>query len=187
VEKRETVEPKNKLKISRRPLVTLFLTVLLFVVTAGGMYVWHTLQTACEINAVQGASELLISQMRMYDDVYVSAAAAPSRGSTIYPVSVMQRILMDTQQIDVPACMRTAKSELIGYMGDAIRAFHAYEAQEDNATVKGWLDSSYAHVMQFIQELDDVEKCAPSCWQKLLRTNFSDQWKPALQIVESLK
>ena len=174
MEKRETVEPKNKLKISRRLLVIVVSSLLLFVVASGGIYIWRNLQPGCEINDVQNASELLISQMRMYDDVYVSAAAAPSHGSTIYPVSVMQRILMDTQQVDVPVCMRTAKGELIGYMGDAIRAFHAYEAQEDNATVKSWLDGSYAHVRKFIQELDDVEKCAPICWQKLFLTHFSN-------------
>ena len=137
---------------------------LVLVVTVGGLYGWHAYTRPCEIGAVQEASALLVSQMKMYDNVYVSAAAAPSRGSTIYPVSVMQKILADTQQVEVPACMGTAKTELIGYMGDAIRAFHAFEAQEGNTAIKGWLDSSYAHVRVFIQELDDVKACAPYCW-----------------------
>jgi len=131
---------------------------------AVGIYSWYAYYRPCEVSVVQEASALLISQMKMYDDVYVSAAAAPSRGSTVYPVSVMQRVLVDTQQIDVPYCMQTAKVELLGYMGDAIRAFHAFEAQEENAAIKGFLDSSHAHVRVFIQELDRVEACAPYCW-----------------------
>jgi hypothetical protein len=174
VEENKITETQEHTKISHLSLATLVMFILLFIVAAGGTYAWYTINPPCEINAVQEATELLISKMSMYDDVYVSAAAAPSRGSTLYPVSVMQRIMADTQQVDVPVCMQTAKDELVGYMGDAIRAFHAYEAQQKDTMVKGWLDSSYAHIRKFIQELDDLEKCAPICWQKLLRTNFSD-------------
>lgn len=144
-----------------RSAVTVFV---LLIVTIGSAYGWYVYTRPCEISAVQETSALLVSQMKMYDDVYVSAAAAPSRGSTVYPVSVMQKILVDTQQVSVPACMQTAKTELIGYMGDAIRAFQAFEAQEGNAAVKSWLDSSYAHIRVFIRELDDVKACAPYCW-----------------------
>jgi hypothetical protein len=166
-------EEKNVAQKSHRnPLIIGTLIFILFVLTSGA-YTWYSNYHSCDASAVQEASTLLISQMRMYDDVYISAAAAPSRGSTIYPVGVMQKILMDTQQVDVPVCMNTAKNELIGYMGDAIRAFHAYEAQEENATVKGWLDSSYAHVRKFIQELDDVKACAPYCRPKLLWIKFN--------------
>lgn len=138
--------------------------IILSMLAAGGVYSWYVYYRPCEVNVVQETSTLLISQMKMYDDVYVSAAAAPSRGSTLYPVSVMQKILVDTQQIDVPYCMQTAKVELISYMGDAIRAFHAYEAQEENVVIKNLLDSSYAHIRVFIQELDEVEACAPLCF-----------------------
>ena len=140
--------------------------IILSIIAAGGIYSWHAYYHPCEVIVAQETSTLLISQMKMYDDVYVSAAAAPSRGSTVYPVSVMQKILVDTQQIDVPYCMQTAKTELIGYMADAIRAFHAYEAQEENAIIKGLLDSSYAHVRVFIRELDEVEACAPLCFPR---------------------
>ena len=158
---------QRKIQAKHRPLYFIRIAgalILLSMLAAGGIYSWHAYYRPCEVNAVQETSKLLINQMKMYDDVYVSAAAAPSRSSTIYPVSVMQKILVDTQQIDVPYCMQTAKGELIGYMGDAIRAFHAYEAQEENAVIKSYLDSSYAHIRVFIQELDDVEACAPSCF-----------------------
>ena len=138
---------------------------LLLLLATGGAYGWSVLNRPCEAGAVQEASALLVSQMRQYDDVYVSTAAAPSRDAITYPITVMQQILVDTQQVAVPHCMRAARDELIGYMGDAINAFRAFEAQENDAAIKGWLDSSYAHVRAFRMELDAVQACAPNCFR----------------------
>src|SRR5262245_149154 len=113
--------------------------IVLLIVAAGGIYAWFSLVQPCEVKAVEEASALLVSQWKRYDDVYQVATAA-SRGSVVLPVSVLQRTLMDTQQVDVPACMQTAKSELINYMGTVVRAFQAYGAGEPDSTVKGLID-----------------------------------------------
>jgi len=102
--------------------------------------------------------------MKRFDDVYVSATDNPSQTAIVYPVAVLQQIFVDTQQVAVPACMRTAKNELINYMRSVVRAFQAYSVSEADVTIKGFLDDSYAHIRNFRVELDAVNKCAPVCW-----------------------
>jgi len=146
---------------NRVPWLAGVLTVLL-IVAAAGVYAWRAFHSPCEADAVERTSAFLVTQMTRYDEVYVSATSG-TRTSIDYPVTVLQQILMDTQAVDVPACMRTAKSELVNYMGDVIRAFQAFKAGEPDATVRDLLDDSYAHVRIFISELESVRKCAPYC------------------------
>ena len=134
----------------------------LLIVAAGGTYVWYAIPRSCEVEAVQETSAILVSQMKRYDDVYIPATAG-TRTSLEYPLAVMQQILVDTDQLEVPACMRTAKDELVNYMAVVIRAFEAFKAGEPGATIQGLLDDSYAHVRAFRLELDAVNECAPFC------------------------
>jgi len=138
--------------------------VLMAAFAIGGSYTWYSFARPCEMDAVQDASIFLVTQMKRFDDVYVSATDNPSQTAIIYPVAVLQQILVDTQQVAVPACMRTAKNELINYMQSVVRAFEAYSANKPDTTIKGFLDDSYAHIRNFRVELDAVNKCAPICW-----------------------
>jgi len=70
---------------------------------------------------------------------------------------------MDTQEIVVPACMQTAKNELINYMGTVISAFQAYRAGEADATIRGFIKQSDTQYANFNAELKAVNKCAPFC------------------------
>lgn len=127
-----------------------------------GIHARQSLARSCEVQAVQEAASVLVSQMRMYDDVYVSAANG-TRTSLEYPLTVMQETLMDTQQVEVPTCLQTAKDELVNYMAGALRAFRAFTAGEPETTIQGHLDDSYTHVRIFLTELEAVRKCAPLC------------------------
>ncbi len=138
------------------------LLVLLLTVVIAGVYASYAIPRSCEVDAVQEASVILVSQMKRYDDVYIPATAG-TRTSLEYPLAVMQQILVDTDQIDVSVCMKTAKDELVNYMAVVIRAFEAFKAGEPDATIQGLLDDSYAHVRAFRLELDAVNECAPFC------------------------
>lgn len=153
--------PLEPQKLSRFPSPVHTLIVLLILVTAGA-YASYAIPRSCEVEAVQDASAILISQMKRYDEVYVPATAG-SQTSLEYPLTVMQQILVDTDQVSVPTCMRTAKVELVSYMGTVIRAFDAFRAGEPDATIQGLLDDSYAHVRAFRLELEAVNACAPFC------------------------
>jgi len=146
----------------RRFLLPASLLIVLFIVAAAGTYAWYSLVRPCEVTAVEEASALLFSQLKRYDDVYQVATAA-SRTSVVLPVSVLQRTLIDTQQVVVPACMQTAKDELLNYMGTVIRAFQAYGVGETDATVRGLIDESETHLDIFRTELKTVKECAPYC------------------------
>jgi len=146
---------------SRYPRSTSVLMVL-FIVAAVGAYAWYYLLSSCEVNAVQAASAILVIQTKSFDGVYqVATSASPT--SLIAPVGVLQQILMDTQEIAVPACMRTEKNELINYMKTVIRAFQAFAAREADATVSDLITQSNKHYDNFFTELKAVNKCAPYC------------------------
>jgi 5-formyltetrahydrofolate cyclo-ligase len=127
-----------------------------------GTYAWYTLYRPCEVNTVEQTSALLVSQMKRYDHAYQFAATA-SRNSLVRPVGVLQQILMDTQEVLVPAYMQTAKTELISYMDAVIRAFQAFGALEPDETIRGLKDQSETHYDNFSAELEVVNKCAPFC------------------------
>jgi hypothetical protein len=155
----ETPEPVRK---SSRFLLPASIVIILLIVAAVGTYAWYTLSNPCEVNAVKEASAFLVGQMKRYDHAYQFAATA-SRTSLVRPVSVLQQIQMDTLEVDVPACMQTAKNELIDYMGAVNRAFQAFGAQEADITIKGLINQSERHYANFTTELAAVNKCAPFC------------------------
>ncbi len=61
--------------------------------------------------------------------------------------------------------MRTAKNDLISYMNTVIRAFRAWGAGENDATIADLLTQSDNHYDKFYDELDAVKKCAPWCFR----------------------
>jgi hypothetical protein len=136
--------------------------IVLLIVAGVGTYTWYTVFRPCEVNAVKEASDFLVRQLKTYDHVYQVAVTA-SQTSPEHPVNLLKQIFMDTQEIIVPACMRTAKNELINYMGTVISAFEAFRAGEADATVLGLIKQSDAQYINFHAQLKAVNKCAPFC------------------------
>lgn len=136
--------------------------IVLFILTPVGMYAWRYLYNPCEVDAVKEASTYLVTQLKSYDKVYQVAATA-SQTTLDRPVLEMQRIHLDTKEIDVPACMQTAKNELLNYMGTVIRAFRAWEAGEADATIRDLLRESDSYYDNFYEQLESVNKCSPFC------------------------
>ena len=128
-----------------------------------GVYASMYVYNPCDVDAVKDASIFLDIQLKHYDDVYNSAASG-TRTSLTYPITVLQQILVDTQQIAVPACMQTARNELISYMGTVIQAFQSYTAGEEEFTVNNLIYQSNEHYYNFYSELDAVSECAPFCF-----------------------
>lgn len=136
--------------------------VFLVILAAGRQLALSQLARSCEVEAVKEATAVLVSLTDRFDDVY-SSAANGTPTSLEYPISVMQQTLMDTQQVELPACMENVRYELVGYMDAVIRAFRAYAADEPNANVEANLENSYSHIKDATQELDRIEQCAPYC------------------------
>jgi hypothetical protein len=145
-----------------RKYLRYFVPVMLFVVVAVGVYSWFSLVRSCETDAVEEASLRLIDQRDRYDHTYQFATSA-SPEAVIRPVAELQQIMMDTQGIDVPVCMQSAKHELVEYMGTVIRAFLAYGAQEPERNVRDLILESETYYDNFNTELETVRGCAPFC------------------------
>ena len=129
-----------------------------------GLYSWRYWFHPCEVDGVTEASAFLVTQLKSYDRLYQVASTA-SQTSYEPPVLVMQQIQADTQEIAVPACLQTAKDELISYMNTVIRAFRAWGGGADTAALSEMIDQSDAHYDNFYDELDAVKKCAPWCFR----------------------
>jgi hypothetical protein len=134
----------------------------LLISSAAGLYAWIFVYNPCEVEVVKETSTMLVTQLTMYDGVFQVAVTA-SRTSPDHPVNTLKQIFMDTQEIPVPACMRTTKNKLLNYMGTVINAFQAYRTGEADATVRGWIKQSDVEYTNFQAELKAVNKCAPFC------------------------
>ena len=152
--------PGTTRKSPRFILPVIIVIVVLALVVSG--YSWYSAQVACNVNAVKDASARLVRQRNSYDHSYQFATSV-SRNAIVRPVNELQQILMDTQDVPVPACMRTVKEELISYMDIVIRAFLTYGAQESDAAVRDLINQSNVHYRNFSIELDAVNECAPMC------------------------
>jgi hypothetical protein len=150
------------LQKSNRFLLLASALIVLFILAAVGVYTWFFVYNACEVDAVKEASTILGTQLTTYDGVFQVAVTA-SRTSPDHPVNTLKQIFMDTQEINVPACMGTAKNELINYMGTVISAFQAYRAGEADTKVRDLVQQSDVHYANFKAELKAVNECAPYC------------------------
>ena len=131
--------------------------------TAMGLYTLFFVRGACDLPAVERASFLLVHQMERFDHSYQFAtSAAPDK--IVRPLAELQQILMDTQTVEVPGCLREAKAELVAYMGAVVRAFLAYQAQEADL-VRDLVGQSDTHYEEFHVEMEQVKGCAPWCFR----------------------
>lgn len=137
--------------------------IVLLLMAPVAIYAWRYLYNPCEVEAVKEASDFLVIQLKSYDGVYQVATTA-SRTSPDHPVNTLKQILMDTQEVVVPACMKTAKNELLNYMGTVILAFQAYRAGEADTAVVDLVKQSDAQYAEFSAELKAINKCAPFCF-----------------------
>ena len=136
---------------------------LVLLAAAMGLYAFFFVRASCDIAAVERASFLLLHQMERFDHSYQFAtSAAPDK--IVRPLAELQQIQMDTQTVEVPGCLQTAKTDLVAYMGTVVRAFLAYQAQEADL-VRDLVGQSDTHYEEFHVEMDQVKECAPWCFR----------------------
>ena len=136
--------------------------IVVLIVAAAGISAWYFWRHPCDIKAVEDAASFLVSQQRTYDGEYEFATTLLRSELTI-PVNMLEDITTDTKMVAVPACMQTAKNELLAYMGSVTGAFRAYMTTEHDPAINRLLDQSNTHFNNFQKQLDRVKKCAPFC------------------------
>lgn len=133
----------------------------LVLLAAVGLYALFFVRASCDVPAMERASFLLLHQMERFDHSYQFAtSAAPDK--IVRPLAELQQIMMDTQTVEVPGCLRAAKGDLVEYMGTVVRAFLAYQALEEDA-VRDLVGQSDTHYEEFHVEMEKVMECAPWC------------------------
>ncbi len=156
------LKPHEPLRKSNRFLWLAGTLIVLLILAAVGMYAWIFVYNPCEVAVVKETSTMLVTQLTTYNGVFQVAATA-SRTSLDYPVTTLKQIFMDTQEISVPACMKTAKDELLNYMGTVISAFQAYRAGKRMQRSGVGSDNPMRADTNFQAALKAVNKCAPFC------------------------
>lgn len=134
----------------------------LLILGGAGVYGWRFRFNPCELAAVEKASGFLDVQLRAYDHLYQFTTTV-YQGGIDSPVSKMQQIFMDTQSVEVPTCMETAKEELLNYMATVIHAFRAFEAGEPSDMINDLVNQSNSHFDRYRSALEEVHACAPFC------------------------
>ena len=156
--------PQSQEPLQRSNRFRLWVTIVIVstILLAAGTYTWYFRVNACEVSAVAETSTFLSTQLKTYDAAFQFATTVYRTGLS-RPVNDLQKIYMDTQELDVPACMQTAKKELLNYMGAVISAFQAYMEEEPDPTIRGYLDQSNTYYDHFRRELEAVKECMPYC------------------------
>ena len=136
--------------------------IVLLIAGAVSLYAWIYVYNPCEVDAVKDASAFLVSQQKTYDAQYQFTTTV-SRTELAIPVSMLEQISIDTKAVAVPACMQTAKNELLNYMGSVNGAFRAYMAAEKDPRIREMLHQADTYYDKFSSALAAVNKCAPFC------------------------
>jgi hypothetical protein len=137
-----------------------FSVVLLVAIAAAGA--WYYFYGPCGINRLQASSKAISSLLTRFSDELQVANSTP-RMSLAGPVSNLQQIKRETDDLVVPACLDMAKGYAVGSMVDGINGFIAFMGQEDNSVVTSHLNSATSQAQYFQDELVRVQACAPFC------------------------
>ena len=135
---------------------------LLLIVAAVSGYTWIALYGPCSVNTVETASDALLNQLQLFDAAYQSTSSL-NAVELFGPMTQLQQILIDTEKVVVPACLRAAQIELITAMKTLIRAILTVMESKPEATATELFEKSSKHLDNFAAELEWINKCSPFC------------------------
>lgn len=135
---------------------------LLLILAAVSGYTWFALYGPCTVNTVETASNAMLDQLELFDAIYQSIPSLTPL-ELFEPMTQLQRILIDTKKVVVPACLLIAQNELIIGMETLMRALLAIMESKPEAASTGLFKESTAHIDNFKAELKWIDKCAPFC------------------------
>lgn len=98
-------------------------------------------QMACSAMRVEKSMQPIQDQMRAFDD-YAAIVSNTGRDQLAFPVSELQRIRRETEDIVVPDCLVTLKTASLEYMNQVISTSLAFMRSEDQEQVSGRLQLS---------------------------------------------
>lgn len=161
--RRPTQTPEGAADQSSAPLFSKgFLIALGIIAVLGAGIAWYYFYGPCGTRRVEVSIRNLQQIAERWDDAN-SVAASAARIALATPVSHLQTIKQDTQQLDVPPCLLPAKKALLSSMETKIESYLAFMRQDDDIVVSSMILGADIDLSTFRSELKVVSACAPFC------------------------
>ncbi len=157
----EQCEQRMKQHQGLKDLLTVLSILLGIVLIAGGVG-WHYFYGPCGVARVNEASQKLSKQAQIYNDAFNIASSTP-RIALAGPVADLQRIQRETEDVQVPKCLETAKQELVWSIDAAVKGYLAFMGDESDNKVSNLMSMSTNHFMKLSDELLRIDDCKPFC------------------------
>jgi PHP family Zn ribbon phosphoesterase len=140
------------------------IVVAVVLVLALGGFAWYYLSGPCGILAVNQSIEQLLSLDEEFNDA-VKVAESTSRISLSGPISELQAIAREINDLKVPACLEPAKKYYYKSADNEIMALLAFASQEKESVVSSYIYTSLSAYGDAQDEVAKIKACAPFCVQ----------------------
>ncbi len=146
----------------RKFIIVLIALAVVLLLVVPGVFAWYYFEGPCGVNPVKEAANQLQAKAEEFSDAF-NIAVSTSRISLAGPISDMQAIKRDADDIQVPACMEKARALTVEGMDHSISGMIAFMGQENDATVEGFLTLAQVRTQDATAEVGRITKCAPFC------------------------
>jgi len=143
----------------RAKVILLSLVLVLVLGTGTG---WYYFYGPCGTKVIDGAADQITSLLTRWLDA-ARLADTTSRIALSGPVSSLQQIRRDTDDIQVPSCLRLAKGHMVVGMDYAIDGFLLFMGEASDDQISSRFDLAEASFGHVVQELTRIKECAPFC------------------------
>jgi hypothetical protein len=116
----------------------------------------------CDKDLVQAASKQLLDIVKKWQDAY-NIASSTGRIGLAQPVQEMQSIKRETEALEVPKCLTTARDYLASHMNSSVNGFLAFMSQESDAVVQDNFTEANDLLSKYTAEMERIADCVPDC------------------------
>lgn len=139
-----------------------FLIIIVILAAVGAAYAWYYYYGPCGLRRINHSMSQLQQIAERWDDAN-SIAGSAARIALAAPVSDLQKIKREANELGVPGCLAPAKRTLLASMEASIDAYLAFMQRNDDLTVSTKMLLAETKKSTFASELRRVSDCAPYC------------------------
>jgi hypothetical protein len=163
----EGLQQKNAKNSNKKIIIIIGVLVVVAALAIGGGLFYYQ-QGPCGVARVKAAVATMQHLGAEWDDAN-KLAGTTGRGSLSGPISNLQKIARDANDLNLPGCMDAAKAAMTAYMEDTVDGYILFMSQmsSDSATTDAQVNQKFnlasTEYDTFETLLSDVQKCAPFC------------------------
>jgi hypothetical protein len=145
--------------------ILVIFAVIACVVVVGGAVGWYYFYGPCGKVVTDKADKKLMEIYSQWLDA-LKVANSTGRIALSGPITNLQSIRQDTQNLKVPTCLKDAKDTLLESMNNMIDGFLAFAGDEGDSVVQEYFDQAGNNIDTYIDQILEVRKCVPLCYLK---------------------